>query len=45
MKSAVTPPGVTLKDGVLIMSGDLTMVTVGEAERLVSGMDREQWGW
>ena len=42
MKSAVTPPGVTLKDGVLIMSGDLTMVTVGEAERLVSGMDRER---
>ena len=42
MKSAATPPDVTLKDGVLIMSGDLTAVTVGEAERLVSGMDRER---
>jgi len=42
MKSAATPPGATLKDGVLIMSGDLTAVTVGEAERLVLGMDRER---
>ena len=42
MKSGATSPDITFENGVLTLSGGLTAMTVGQAERVVSGIGADE---